>query len=197
MQSKSNNLNEDNPNNNSKNLFDAEKFQSLFESFLKQLAEVNSLASLGPFTSLMEDSKINLNKLKEHGNLLVRFQSNLNLYMSAMINAYFLAINKSASSAKEGMTSEEFRKITINSFEDVFSTMYESPEYSITYNNLINSIIDLNRNYQGFIDANPFLFKQNQQQLTKEEKDLLFYNLYEIKKLSLDIKKKLNENKNE
>jgi hypothetical protein len=62
---------------------------------------------------------------------------------------------------------------------------------------LINSIIDLNKNYQGFIDANPFLYKQNQQQLTKEEKDLLFYNLYEIKKLSLDIKKKLNENKNE
>jgi hypothetical protein len=75
--------------------------------------------------------------------------------------------------------------------------MYESPEYSITYNNLVNSIIDLNKSYQKFIDTNPLLVKQDQYQFTKEEKDLLFYNLYEIKKLSLDIKKKLNENQNE
>jgi hypothetical protein len=145
----------------------------------------------------MDDQKINLNALKEYGNLLIRFQSNLNLYLSAMINAYFLAINKSAASAKEEMTSDEFRKITINSFEDVFTAMYESQEYSITYNNLVNSIIDLNKSYQKFIDTNPLLVKQNQYQFSKEEKDLLFYNLYEIKKLSLDIKKKLNENQNE
>ena len=145
MQSKSNSVNDENRKDNGINYFDTERFQSLFGNFLKQMAELNNLATFGPFTSLMDDQKINLNALKEYGNLLIRFQSNLNLYLSAMINAYFLAINKSASSAKEEMTSEEFRKITINSFEDVFTAMYESPEYSITYNNLVNSIIDLNK----------------------------------------------------
>lgn len=197
MQSKSNSVSDENRKDNGINYFDTEKFQSLFGNFLKQMTELNNLAAFGPFTSLMGDQKVNLNALKEYGNLLIRFQSNLNLYLSAMINAYFLAINKSAASAKEEMTSEEFRKITINSFEDVFTTMYESQEYSITYNNLVNSIIDLNKSYQKFIDTNPLLVKQNQYQFTKEEKDLLFYNLYEIKKLSLDIKKKLNENQNE
>jgi hypothetical protein len=197
LQSKSNSVSDENRKDNGINYFDTERFQSLFGNFLKQMNELNNLAAFGPFTSLMGDQKVNLNALKEYGNLLIRFQSNLNLYLSAMINAYFLAINKSAASAKEEMTSEEFRKLTINSFEDVFTTMYESPEYSITYNNLINSIIDLNKSYQKFIDTNPLLVKQNQYQFTKEEKDLLFYNLYEIKKLSLDIKKKLNENQNE
>jgi hypothetical protein len=197
LQSKSNSVSDENRKDNGINYFDTEKFQSLFGNFLKQMTELNNLAAFGPFTSLMGDQKVNLNALKEYGNLLIRFQSNLNLYLSAMINAYFLAINKSAASAKEEMTSEEFRKITINSFEDVFTTMYESQEYSITYNNLVNSIIDLNKSYQKFIDTNPLLVKQNQYQFTKEEKDLLFYNLYEIKKLSLDIKKKLNENQNE
>lgn len=195
MQSKSNSLNEE--NNVDDEVHDAEKFQSIFENFFRQMIELNNLSSFGPFISLMNDPKVSLNSLKEYGNLLVRFQSNLNLYLSTMINAYFLSINKAAASAKEEMTPEEFRKMAINSFEDIFTSIYESPEYSITYNNLVNSIIDLNKNYQRFIDTNPLLFKQVQQPFTKEEKDLLFYNLYEIKKLSLDIKKKLNKIQNE
>lgn len=195
MQSKSNSLNEE--NNVEDEVHDAEKFQSIFENFFRQMIELNNLSSFGPFISLMNDPKVSLNSLKEYGNLLVRFQSNLNLYLSTMINAYFLSINKAAASAKEEMTPEEFRKMAINSFEDIFTSIYESPEYSITYNNLVNSIIDLNKNYQRFIDTNPLLFKQVQQPFTKEEKDLLFYNLYEIKKLSLDIKKKLNKIQNE
>ena len=195
MQSKSGNINEGNKDN--KNFYDSEKLQSIIGTFIKQIAELNSLVSIGPFTSLINDPNLNLNALKEYGNLLIRYQSNLNFYLSAMTKAYFLAINKISSSATEEMTSEEFRKITINTFEDIYSTMFESPEYSINYNNLLNSFIDLNKSYQRFIDANPLLVKQSSQTFSKEEKDLLFYNLYEIKKLSFEIKKKISENKNE
>jgi hypothetical protein len=195
LQSKSGNINEGNKDN--KNFYDSEKLQSIIGTFIKQIAELNSLVSIGPFTSLINDPNLNLNALKEYGNLLIRYQSNLNFYLSAMTKAYFLAINKISSSATEEMTSEEFRKITINTFEDIYSTMFESPEYSINYNNLLNSIIDLNKSYQRFIDTNPLLFKQASQTFSKEEKDLLFYNLYEIKKISLEIKRKIDENKNE
>lgn len=198
MQSKSDDINiEKKDNKDNKNFYDSEKLQSSIGTFIKQMADLNSLVSIGPFTSLMNDPNLNLNALKEYGNLLVRYQSNLNFYISAMTKAYFLAINKIASSATEEMTSEEFRKITINTFEDIYSTMFESSEYSINYNNLLNSIIDLNKSYQRFIDTNPLLFKYSSQTFSKEEKDLLFYNLYEIKKLSFEIKRKIDENKNE
>lgn len=198
MQSKSDDINiEKKDNKDNKNFYDSEKLQSSIGTFIKQMADLNSLVSIGPFTSLMNDPNLNLNVLKEYGNLLVRYQSNLNFYISAMTKAYFLAINKIASSATEEMTSEEFRKITINTFEDIYSTMFESSEYSINYNNLLNSIIDLNKSYQRFIDTNPLLFKHSSQTFSKEEKDLLFYNLYEIKKLSFEIKRKIDENKNE
>jgi uncharacterized protein (UPF0305 family) len=198
LQSKSDDINiEKKDNKDNKNFYDSEKLQSSIGTFIKQMADLNSLVSIGPFTSLMNDPNLNLNVLKEYGNLLVRYQSNLNFYISAMTKAYFLAINKIASSATEEMTSEEFRKITINTFEDIYSTMFESSEYSINYNNLLNSIIDLNKSYQRFIDTNPLLFKYSSQTFSKEEKDLLFYNLYEIKKLSFEIKRKIDENKNE
>jgi hypothetical protein len=198
LQSKSDDINEEKKlNKDNKNFYDSEKLQSITEKFIKQIAELNNLVSIGPFTSLINDPNLNLNALKEYGNLLVRYQSNFNFYLSAMTKAYFLAINKIASSATEEMTSEEFRKITINTFEDIYSTMFESPEYSINYNNLLNSIIDLNKSYQRFTDVNPLLFKQSSQSFSKEEKDLLFYNLYEIKKLSFEIKRKIDENKNE
>jgi hypothetical protein len=177
---------------------DSDGFKTIVENFFKQMTELNNITALGPFTSVMNDPNINLNSLKEHGNLLIKYQTNLNFYLSSMINAYFTALNKvSASSKEENITSNEFRKIIINSFEDVFSSMFESPEFSITYNNLANSIIDLIKSYQRFFDANPLLFGRSQQILTKEEKDSLFYNLHEIKKLSLEIKKKLTEKKNE
>jgi len=198
LQSKSDDINEEKKDNqDNKNFYDSEKIQSSIGTFIKQMADLNSLVSIGPFTSLMNDPNLNLNALKEYGNLLVRYQSNLNFYISAMTKAYFLAINKIASSATEKMTSEEFRKITINTFEEIYSTMFESSEYSINYNNLLNSIIDLNKSYQRFIDKNPLLFKYSSQTFSKEEKDLLFYNLYEIKKLSFEIKRKIDENKNE
>ena len=198
MQSKSDDIIEEKRNNkDNKNFYDSEKIQSSIGTFIKQMADLNSLVSIGPFTSLMNDPNLNLNALKEYGNLLVRYQSNLNFYISSMTKAYFLAINKISSSATEEMTSEEFRKITINTFEDIYSSMFESSEYSINYNNLLNSIIDLNKNYQRFIDTNPLLFKYSSQTFSKEEKDLLFYNLYEIKKLSFEIKRKIDENKNE
>lgn len=198
MQSKSDDINEEKKDNqDNKNFYDSEKIRSSIGTFIKQMADLNSLVSIGPFTSLMNDPNLNLNALKEYGNLLVRYQSNLNFYISAMTKAYFLAINKIASSATEKMTSEEFRKITINTFEEIYSTMFESSEYSINYNNLLNSIIDLNKSYQRFIDTNPLLVKYSSQTFSKEEKDLLFYNLYEIKKLSFEIKRKIDENKNE
>jgi hypothetical protein len=91
------------------------------------MTELNNITALGPFTSVMNDPNINLNSLKEHGNLLIKYQTNLNLYLSSMINAYFAALNKvSASSKEENITSNEFRKIIINSFKDVFSSMFES-----------------------------------------------------------------------
>ena len=84
--------------------------------------------------------------------------------------------------------------LIINSFEDVFSTMFESTDFSINYNNLINIYIDLNKSYQKFFDASVPL---NRQSLSKEEKDLLFKELYEIKKITLEIKNKMKERKNE
>lgn len=196
MQLKSNNISED--NNNINNMSDSERSQSVIENFFKQMAELNNITSFGPLTSLINDPNINLNALKEHGNLLIRYQSNLNFYLSYIIDAYFVALNKISSFvSKEEKSSDEYRKIIINSFEEAFSSMFESSEFSMAYNNLTNSIIDLTKSYQKFFDSNPLIFKPSQQQLSKEEKDLLFYNLYEIKKLSLEIKKKLTEKKNE
>ena len=193
MQLENNNIGKE--KNNKNTLSEEAGLQSVFENFIKQLTELNSLTTLGPFTSLMNDPNLNLNTLKEHGNLLLRYQSFLNLYFSRMINAYLLAVNK-VSSVIDEKKPDDVRKIIINTFEDVFSSMLQSTDFSINYNNLLNSSIDVIKNYQKIYDSNAVLFR-SQQQLSKEEKDLLFYNLYEIKKISLEIKKKLNEKKNE
>jgi len=189
LQTNSNNVSGEEKESNTNNISDNDGFKAVIENFFKQMTDLHSITAFGPFTSIMNDPSINLKALKEHGNLLIRYQTNLNYYLSSMINAYFTALNKVSASSTNEKTTDEYKKLIINTFEDVFSSLFESPEFSITYNNLTNSLIDLTKSYQRFFD-NP-LFKPGQQQLSKEEKDLLFYNLYEIKKLSLEIKKKI------
>ncbi len=171
-----------------------EKFVSIFENFYRQLTELNKISTIGPFISLLNDPQINMNNMREYGNVLINYQIFLNKYLTQMINSYFLALEK-VSEGIQNKESEDIRKHIIDSFEEVFSTMFESDDFSVNYNNLVNIIIDLNHSYQKFFDASiPFLSRQS---LSKEEKDLLFNNLYEIKKISLDIRNKLNEKKDD
>jgi hypothetical protein len=171
-----------------------EKFVNLFENFFKQLTELNKISTVGPFISLINDPQININKMREYGNVLINYQIFLNKYLTQMINSYFLALDK-VSAGSQGKDLQETRKLIINSFEDIFSTMFESTDFSINYNNLINIIIDLNKSYQNFLDSSvPFM---NRQSLSKEEKDLLFKDLYEIKKITSEIRNRMKERKNE
>jgi uncharacterized membrane protein len=171
-----------------------EKFVNLFESFFKELTELNKISTVGPFISMINDPQINMNNMREYGNILINYQRFLNKYLTQMINSYFVALDK-VSTGIQGKDSRETRMLIINSFEDVFSSMFESTDFSVNYNNLINIFIDLNKSYQKFFDASvPFL---NRQSLSKEEKDLLFKDLYEIKKTTLEIKNRMKERKNE
>jgi hypothetical protein len=171
-----------------------DKFVDIFENFFKQLTELNKISTVGPFISMINDPQINTNNMREYGNVLINYQRYINKYLTQMINSYFLALDK-VSAGIQGKDAHETRMLIINSFEDVFSTMFESTDFSVNYNNLINIYIDLNKSYQKFFDASvPFL---NRQSLNKEEKDLLFKELYEIKKITLEIKNKIKEKKNE
>jgi uncharacterized membrane protein len=171
-----------------------EKFVNLFENFFNQLTELNKISTIGPFISMVNDPQININNMREYGNVLINYQMFLNKYLTQMINSYFLALDN-ISAGIEGKDSQETRKLIINSFEDVFSSMFESNDFSVNYNNLINIVIDLNKSYQKFVDASvPFM---NRQSLSKEEKDLLFKDLYEIKKTTSEIRNRMKERKNE
>jgi len=168
------------------------KFVDLFENFFKQLTELNKISTVGPFISMINDPQINMNNMREYGNVLINYQRYLNKYLTQMINSYILALDK-VSAGIDGKNAHEKRMLIINSFEDVFSSMFESADFSINYNNLVNIYIDLNKSYQKFYDASlPML---NRQSLSKEEKDLLFKELYEIKKITSEIKNKMKERK--
>ena len=170
------------------------KFVDIFENFFKQLTELNKISTVGPFISMINDPQINVNNMREYGNVLINYQRYLNKYLSQMINSYFQALEK-VSAGIDGKNSHETRMLIINSFEDVFSSMFESTDFSVNYNNLINIYIDLNKSYQKFFDASlPYMSRQS---LSKEEKDLLFKDLYEIKKITLEIKNWMKERKNE
>jgi len=170
------------------------KFVDIFENFFKQLTELNRISTVGPFISMINDPQINVNNMREYGNVLINYQRYLNKYLSQMINSYFQALEK-VSAGIDGKNSHETRMLIINSFEEVFSNMFESTDFSVNYNNLINIYIDLNKSYQKFFDASlPYMSRQS---LSKEEKDLLFKDLYEIKKITLEIKNWMKEKKNE
>ena len=75
----------------------------LFENFFKQLTELNKISTVGPFISMINDPQINMNNMREYGNVLINYQRYLNKYLTQMINSYFLALDKVSAGIKEKM----------------------------------------------------------------------------------------------
>ena len=96
-----------------------EKFVDLFENFFKQLTELNKISTVGPFISLINDPQINMNNMREYGNVLINYQRYLNKYLTQMINSYYQALDK-VSAGIQGKDDHEARMLIINSF------LYES-----------------------------------------------------------------------
>ena len=116
MQTNTNNFNDKNKRNdtNSNGFIDEDGFKSIVDKFFKQMTDLQSITTFGPFTSLINDPTINIKVLKDHGNLLIRYQTSLNYYLSSMINAYFEALNKiSSSSITEKITNDEYRRANL------------------------------------------------------------------------------------
>ena len=70
------------------------------------MTELNKISTVGPFISMINDPQINMNNMREYGNVLINYQRYLNKYLTQMINSYLLALDK-VSAGMDGKNTHE------------------------------------------------------------------------------------------
>ena len=162
------------------------------------------LPTIGPFQAFSKDSIFYSQELFNLVRTLIQLQTNLSEYWAQMNTAYLRAVEQVAdrmhigkqnqqhySNDKPGHfpkeSMEEYRKILIDAFEEVFTNLFNSNEFGIINSNLISSQLDVLKHLQNIAEKN---FKTLNLP-TRSELDEISKDVHELRREIHDIKKKI------
>ena len=80
---------------------------------------------------------------------------------------------------------DEYRKIIINAFEDAFTGLFNSKEFSVTYGKVSSDLLDLFKQMQKFAEKNLKVLNLP----TREEMDEILKDIHEMKRTIHDMKR--------
>ena len=162
------------------------------------------LPTIGPFQAFSKDSIFYSQELFNLVQTLIQLQTNLSEYWAQMNTAYLRAVEQVADRMhigkqnqqrygndkpghfpKESM--EEYRKVLIDAFEEVFTNLFNSNEFGIMNSNLISSQLDVLKHLQNIAEKN---FKTLNLP-TRTELDEISKDVHELKREIHEIKKKI------
>jgi hypothetical protein len=102
---------------------------------------------------------------------------------------YVLAIKEVSERAPKQLRSkedfDEYRKIIINAFEDAFTGLFNSKEFSVTYGRVSSDLLDLFKQMQKFAEKNLKVLNLP----TRDEMDEILKDIHEMKRTIRDMKR--------
>jgi len=156
---------------------------------LHNWSEFIKMPTIGPMHAFFQDFTSYAQDLLSLGQAIVNAQTNLNEYWKQMNMAYVQATKEVSETAPKRLNSkedfEQYRKITINAFEDAFTNLFSSKEFSVTYGKVSSDLLDLFKKMQKFAEKNLKVLNLP----TRDEMDQVLRDIHEIKRTIHDMKK--------
>lgn len=156
---------------------------------LHNWSEFNKMPTIGPFHAFVQDFKSYAQDLLSLGQAILNAQTNLNEYWKQINIAYVQATKEVSERAPKQLNSkedfEQYRKITINAFEDAFTNLFSSKEFSVTYGKVSSDLLDLFKKMQKFAEKNLKVLNLP----TRDEMDEILKDIHDIKRTIHDMKK--------
>jgi len=156
---------------------------------LHNWSEFNKMPTIGPFHAFFQDFKSYAQDLLSLGQTILNAQTNLNEYWKQINIAYVQATKEVSERAPKQLDSkedfEQYRKITINAFEDAFTNLFSSKEFSVTYGKVSSDLLDLFKKMQKFAEKNLKVLNLP----TRDEMDEILKDIHDIKRTIHDMKK--------
>ena len=162
-----------------------EQMTKLFNSW----SELVKMPTIGLFPAFSQDFRSYSQDLLGLGQTLLNAQTNLSDYWKQMNMAYVQATKEVSERAPKQLRSkedfDEYRKITINAFEDAFTGLFNSKEFSVAYGKVSSDLLDLFKQMQKFAEKNLKVLNLP----TRDEMDEILKDIHEMKRTIRDMKR--------
>jgi hypothetical protein len=183
-------MTENAPNKESQPAFPADKMYSFWADVLK-------LPTIGPMYAFSKDLGAYGNDLINLGKVMTELKAHNDTYWT-LVNAAFAKASRMTSerAPKQVVTKEDFenyRKVMIEAFEDAFTDLFASPEFSVVYGKVFSSQLDFTEAIQSIAEKN---FKALNLP-TRSEVDELLKDINELRKSVRGLKKEVEDLKND
>ena len=162
-----------------------EQMTKLFNSW----SELVKMPTIDLFPAFSQEFKSYSQDLLGLGQTLFNAQNNLSDYWKQLNMAYIQATKEVSERAPKQLRSkedfDEYRKITINAFEDAFTGLFNSKEFSVAYGKVSSDLLDLSKQMQKFAEKNLKVLNLP----TRDEMNEILKDIHDMKRTIHDIKK--------
>ena len=180
--------NKDKIENSTSNISIHEQQQQMTKLF-NSWSELVKMPTIGLFPAFSQEFKSYSQDLLGLGQTLFNAQNNLSDYWKQMNMAYVQATKEVSERAPKQLRSkedfDEYRKITINAFEDAFTGLFNSKEFSVAYGKVSSDLLDLFKQMQKFAEKNLKVLNLP----TRDEMNEILKDIHDMKRTIHDIKK--------
>ncbi|MDQ3868635.1 MAG: hypothetical protein M3250_03650 [Thermoproteota archaeon] len=180
--------NKDKVENNTSNISIHEQQEQMTKLF-NSWSELVKMPTIDLFPAFSQEFKSYSQDLLGLGQTLFNAQNNLSDYWKQLNMAYIQATKEVSERAPKQLRSkedfDEYRKITINAFEDAFTGLFNSKEFSVAYGKVSSDLLDLFKQMQKFAEKNLKVLNLP----TRDEMNEILKDIHDMKRTIHDIKK--------
>ncbi|MGI0048910.1 MAG: poly(R)-hydroxyalkanoic acid synthase subunit PhaE [Nitrososphaera sp.] len=167
--------------------FSQEQMSKMFSFW----TDVMKLPTIGPMYAFSKDVSAYANDFVSLGKVMAELKTNMDSYWALVSTAYSKAMKETMERApKQLMTKDDFenyRRAAIEAFEDAFTELFASAEFSTVYGKMFSSQLDVSRAVQSIAEKN---FKTLNLP-TRSEVDDILKDVAELKRSVRDLKRSL------
>lgn len=167
--------------------FSQEQMNKMFSFW----TDVMKLPTIGPMYAFSKDVSSYANDFVSLGKVMAELKTNMDSYWALVSTAYSKAMKETMERApKQLMTKDDFenyRRAAIEAFEDAFTELFASAEFSTVYGKMFSSHLDVSRAVQSIAEKN---FKMLNLP-TRSEVDDILKDVAELKRSVRDLKRSL------
>lgn len=175
----------ENENDDKLQKFTPEQVHKMFDFWNDTL----KLPTIGPIYAYSKDFGSYFNDFVRLGEVMVEFKANMESYWSIMAEAHTRAMKEMIERAPKQLATKEdfenYRRVAIEVFEDTFTELFTSPQFSDVYGKLFGSQLNLSRSMQSIVEKNFKILNLP----TRSEVDLILKDVMELKRTVHDLRR--------
>ena len=160
-------------------------------------ADTFKMPTIGPMFAFSKEMSEYANDVMSLGRIMAETKGHVDTYMALFNAAFAKAVKDTAERApKQYATKDDFenyRRAMIEAFEEAFTALFASPEFSTIYGKLFSSQLDMTKVIQSMAEKHMKTLNMP----TRTESDEMLKDIHELKRSVRDLRKEIEKMRDE